>query len=97
MSDTTNNIDVENIKMHAYIVMLHLISQKHSTFIDIRDLLCLKMERGFPQVYISKMVLGSIFQKIGELEDEWQEEIPRINAFVFKDNGTCSSYICENF
>ncbi len=95
MSDTTNNIYVENIKRHAYIVMLHLVSQRHSTFKDIRDLLCLKMEHGFPSWDISRMVLSSIFRKIGEPEDEWQEEIPRINTFVFKDNGKRSSCIYE--
>ena len=35
-------------------------------------------------------------KKIAQLEKEWGEEIPKINALVFNRNGMISSWVCEN-
>jgi len=93
MSQTNPN-PKENRPMHAYIVMLHLVSQKHSTFKEIKELLSFEVKRGFPQAKIMN-VLGYIFERIKDLSDEWDEFIPIINALVFVDKGLCTSYICE--
>lgn len=94
MPDTTSNIETENIKMHAYIVMLHLVYRKDSTFNEVKDLLSLNVKSGFPQGYIIS-VLENIVQKINELKDEWDEYIPMINVNVFKEDGTYSPWVCE--
>ena len=59
---------------------------------SVKDLLCVKVKSGFPQAYI-KSVLANIVQTIKEIAGEWQEDIPLINAFVFKKGGKCSSFI----
>ena len=80
--------------MHAYIVMLHLVSRRHSTFNEVKDLLSLNVKSGFPQGYIIS-VLENIAEKIIELKGEWDEYIPMINAHVFKEDGTYSHWVCE--
>lgn len=89
----TNNIDPENLPIHRYVTMLHLISVKKSNFIEIRDLLCIKMEKGFPSVYISKQVLGGIIKIIEGID--WDKDIPLPNVFVFDRDGKFTSFICE--
>ena len=76
--------------------MLHLISVKKSNFKEIRDLLCIKMEKGFPSSYISKQVLGKLGGIVKIIEGiGWDKDIPLPNAFVFDKNGKFTSFICE--
>lgn len=82
-------------EMEVYIVLLHLVSRKRMTFKDIPKLLGWEeLERGFYQGK-SQAVLHHIYQGIEVLRDEWKEEIPFINAFVFREDGNCTSWICE--
>ena len=30
------------------------------------------------------------------MSEAWDEDIPRINAFMFDRHGKCTSYVCEN-
>ena len=80
------------VKMHAYIIMLHLRSQGWTNFTEIRKLFCwkrMKMGLGISSV-------GHINATIDYLSKEWGEAIPKINAFVFTHETECTSYICEN-
>ena len=79
-----------NMPMHAYVVMLHLVSQGYSDFTEMRKVLC----RESPGSYYIK-ILAHIVKKIKELEEEWDESIPRINALVFKTDGTATTRYCE--
>ena len=95
MTDKTHNIDMDNLPMHRYITMLHLIAVKKSNFIELRDLLCIKMESGFPIAYLAKSLLGGIIEVIEDISKKWDEDIPIPNAFVFDRNGEFTSHICE--
>ena len=77
-------------EMEAYIVLLHLVSQGWATFSDIRDLLGWERYRqGHGQ-----SVIAHINNKLPTLSEEWGEEVPHINAFMFNRHGECSAYIC---
>ena len=95
MTNETHNIDMANLPMHRYVTMLHLIAVKKSDFFELRDLLCIKMERGFPGTYLSTHVLGGIIKVIEGISKEWDEDIPLPNAFVFDRYGEFTSYICK--
>lgn len=95
MTNEKHNIDMANLPMHRYITMLHLIAAKKSNFIEIRDLLCIKMEKGFPIAYLAKNVLGGIINVIEDISKEWDEDIPLPNAFVFDRHADFTSHICE--
>ena len=95
MTNKTHNIDMANLPMHRYVTMLHLIAVKKSNFIELRDLLCIKMKKGFPSYYLSKNVLGGIIKVIEDISNEWDEDIPIPNAFVFDRHGEFTSHICE--
>lgn len=82
MTNETHNIDMANLPMHMYVTMLHLIAVKKSNFIELRDLLCIKMKKGFPSNYLSTL-LGKIIELIEHISKEWDEDIPLPNAFVF--------------
>jgi len=73
-----------NMPMHAYVVMLHLVSQGYSDFTEIRKVLCRESPRSY---YIT--ILDHIFRKLQGLEEEWGESIPPITALVFNIDG-CS-------
>ncbi len=62
-----------NMPMHAYVVMLHLVSQGYSDFVEIRKVLC----RDKPGSYYIK-ILAHIVSKIERLEEEWRESIPQL-------------------
>lgn len=94
MTNETHNIDMDNLPMHSYVTMLHLIAVKKSNFIELRDLLCIKMEAGFPIAYLRNM-LGGIIKVIEDISAEWDENIPLPNAFVFDRHGKYTSHICE--
>ena len=78
-------------KIQSYVVMLHLIREKVATFKELANLL------GLEQVgnHLPNNVLDGIHRKIESLEDEWDEEIPKINALVFKDEGIATSWVCK--
>ena len=79
------------IKMDAYIIMLHLRSQGWTNFTEIWKLL------GWEQFYNAKAQrrVAHINRMILYLSEQWGEDIPRINAFVFTGVTECTSYICE--
>lgn len=79
-------------EMKAYIVLLHLLSQKWMNLGDMIKLFGWKhYQRGDAQETV-----GHVNNKIKGLSEEWGEDIPHINAFAFKNNGDCTAYICEN-
>ena len=83
----------DNTKREMYITMLHLVHQKTSTY---KELLLL-LNRG-PGNHLTINILGGIHSKIKQLECEWKEDIPKINALVFQEeeDKEVSSWIVEN-
>ena len=80
-------------EMEAYIVLLHLVSQGWATFADIRDLLGWDIFK----MGVALSIIAYINEKLIALSEEWGEDVPHINAFMFiTGSGECSSYICEN-
>lgn len=80
-------------EMEAYIVLLHLVSQGWAKFSDIRDLLGWDLYK----MGVALNIVAHINQKLIALSEEWGEDVPRVNAFMFLTNsGECSDYICEN-
>ena len=80
------------VKMGAYVILLHLRSQGWTNTAEIWKLL------GWKQ-YLNAMAqdrFGHINNMIMYLSEKWGEEIPRINAFVFSGETKCTSYICEH-
>ena len=77
--------------MEAYIVLLHLVSQGWAKFTDIRDLLGWDVWKQSE----AQRVIAHINHKILSLSEAWDEEIPRVNAFMFDRFGKCTSYVCE--
>ena len=78
-------------EMEAYIVLLHLVSQGWATFTDIRDLVGWDVWKQAQAIGI----IAHINHKILDLAEAWNEDIPRINAFMFDRFGQCTSYVCE--
>ena len=76
--------------MHTYVVMLHLVSQGHSDFVEMREVLSRESQGTY---YIS--ILAYIVNKIEQLEEEWGESIPPITALVFNRDGSASKWTCE--
>lgn len=81
-----------NYAMHAYIIMLHLRSQGWTNFTEIWKLFCWEA----PKNHFVMNCVGYIDVTIDRLREEWGEDIPKINAFVFKKETECTSYICRN-
>ena len=79
-------------EMEAYIVLLHLVSQGWATFGDFTNLLSWDVWKQSE----ARRIVAHINSKLPALSEEWEEDIPLINAFVFDRFGKCSSYICEN-
>ena len=79
-----------NMPMHAYVVMLHLVSQGYSDFTEMRKVLCRESTGHY-----YRHILAHICDKMRELEEEWGESIPRITALVFNTNGSASKWPCE--
>ena len=79
-----------NMPMHAYVVMLHLVSQGHINFTEMRKVLC----RESPGSYYIQ-ILAHLVKEIGRLEREWGESIPPITALVFNTNGTAPKWTRE--
>ena len=76
--------------MEAYIVLLHLVSQGWAMFSDIRHLVGWDV---WKQAEAGR-IIAHINHKILALSEAWDEDIPRINAFMFEDPGKCSKYVC---
>ena len=76
--------------MHAYVIMLHLVSQGHSDFVEMREVLSRDSQGTY---YIS--ILAYIVNKIEQLEEKWGERIPQITALVFNSDGSASKWTCE--
>ena len=54
-----------NMPMHAYVIMLHLVSQGHSDFVEMREVLSRESQGSY---YI--LILAYIVNKIEKLEEE---------------------------
>ncbi len=81
-----------NVKMHAYILMLHLRSQGWTNFAEIRKLFLWDESRpGF-----AVGIVAHINKTINYLRGEWGETIPKMNAFVFSKETECTPYVCKN-
>lgn len=80
-----------NKPVEAYIVMLHLVSHKSAQFTDIQTL-CFWDQWKMAEAI---RVAAHIHYRLLELSEEWGEEIPHINVFLFDRNGLCTSYVCE--
>ena len=78
-------------EIRSYVVMLHLVREKVSTFKELANLLNLKQVGS----HLPGNVLHHIQRKIETLEEEWDEKIPKINVLVFKENSTITSWACE--
>ena len=76
--------------MHAYVVMLHLVSQGHINFTEMRKVLC----RESPGSYYIQ-ILAYLVKEIDRLEREWGESIPPITALVFNANGSAPKWARE--
>ena len=77
--------------MHAYIVMLHLVSQRYSDFTEMMVKLL-----GYKQVgHYGRQIVAHIYGKIRKLEEEWDESIPYITYLTFKTDGTATEWPCE--
>ena len=76
--------------MEAYIVLLHLVSQGWATFSDIRHLVGWDVWKRSE----AQRIIAHINHKILALSEVWDEDIPRINAFMFDRHGKCSDYVC---
>ena len=79
------------MKMHAYVIMLHLRSQGWTNFTELYKLLGWAR----PKNHYTKNCLGHIEARINYLGKEWGEDIPKINAFAFKKETKCTDYICK--
>ena len=79
------------IKMDAYVIMLHLRSQGWTNTAEIWKLL------GWDQFYngMAQHRVAHIDRMIMYLSEQWGEDIPRINAFVFSRETKCTDYICK--
>ena len=86
----TPKSEKSDMPTHAYVVMLHLVSQGYSDFTELKELLCLDYYGN----YYEKM-LSYIIRKMERLEEEWGENIPPITALVFKTDGTATKWVCE--
>ena len=73
-------------EMEAYIVLLHLVSQGWATFKDIRHLVGWDVWKQSEAIRI----MAHINHKILDLSEDWEEDIPRINAFMFEAPGICT-------
>lgn len=91
MSICNQEIIGNNKPMEAYVVMLHLVFTKEATFTDIRDLLLWDQWKQSEAIRI----IAYINQRILKLSDEWDEEVPRINAFMLDRHGKHTSYVCR--
>lgn len=95
MEETAENTTTSSTtEIQSYVVMLHLVREKASTFKQLANLLGLKQVGN----HLPNNVLDGIHRKIESLEaneDKWNEEIPKINALVFKNDGTATSWVCK--
>ena len=80
-----------NMPTHAYVVLLHLVSQGYSTFIEMADLLC-QDRRGQYKIKI----LAYIVKGRKHLEELWDESIPSITALVFDKHERASEWSCKD-
>ena len=79
-----------NMPMHAYVIMLHLVSQGYSDFTEM-----MVKVLGYEQVgSYAGNILTHIINKIKELEEEWDESIPRITYLIFATDGTATKWPC---
>ena len=84
--------DTSNLRMKAYIVLLHLCSQKWMYYDDLIKLFQWKSR----QPNHATGIFGYLNHRLKRLGDEWEEGIPIINALAFLKNGNCTDYIRDN-
>lgn len=79
-----------HMPMHAYVIMLYLVSQGYSDFTEMRKVLSRESQGTY---YI--LILDHIVRKINQLEAEWDETIPPITALVFNTDGSAPKWTRE--
>ena len=79
-----------NKHVEAYIVMLYLVSHKSGQFTDIQTLSFWDQWKHSEAI----RVMAHIHHRLLELSEEWGEDIPHINVFMFRGDGTCTPYVC---
>ena len=90
--EKANHLSQYNKPVEAYIVMLYLVSHKSGQFTDIQALSFWDQWKQSEAI----RVMAHINHRLSELSNEWGEDIPHINAFMFYGDGTCSTYVCEH-
>lgn len=86
------NSDYLKYPTEAYSVMLHLVSHKTAQFTDIQVLSFWDQWKQSEAIRI----MAHINHRLLELSNEWGEDIPRINTFMFNRKGMCTSYVCQD-
>lgn len=81
-----------NKYVEAYIVMLYLVSHKSGQFTDIQTLSFWDQWKHSEAI----RVMAHIHHRLLELSEEWGEDIPHINVFMFRGDGTCTPYVCKD-
>lgn len=90
--EKAHHLSQYNKPVEAYIVMLYLVCHKSGQFTDIQALSFWDQWKQSEAI----RVMAHINHRLLELSNEWGEDIPHINAFMFYGNGMCSSYVCKH-
>ena len=91
MENATKKYSKEDRPTYAYTVLSHLVSQGDMNFVEMRNLLSISHD-GFWY----RNLLAYIVNGIENLEEAWNEPIPRITALVFDKHGNSSPWACKH-
>ena len=86
------NYSGSNRPIYAYKVVSHLVDHGEMTFVEMRKLLGIGHD-GFWY----KDLLLYIWNKIMDLAEEWDEDIPPMTVLVFDRHGNVSPRACAYF
>ena len=78
--------------VEAYVVMLDLVSHKSAQFTDIQALCFWDQWKQAEAI----RVIAHINHRLLKLSEEWGEDIPRINAFMFDRKGRSTKYVRQH-
>ena len=90
--EKASHLSQYNKHVEAYIVMLHLVSHKSGQFTDIQTLSFWDQWKMAEAI----RVMAHIHYRLLALSEEWGEDIPHINVFMFDRNGMCTTYVCQD-
>ena len=89
MENATQKYSKEDAPTYAYTVLSHLVSEREMNFVEMRNMLGINHD-GFWY----RNLLAYIVNRIENLEETWNEPIPRITALVFDKRGKSSKWAC---